>query len=170
MSYHPYGGPVPNPGPRADVGSTIREAVQDFCTNFNTANYDQCANLLAPDAYFMPPNHEMVQGKQAIERALQTFADQGYEDLRLETILVDSSGDMAVEIGRYAVSIRQPNGTTVVDRGKYLTAWRRFGAWLKIADCWSSDLLQRMSNESQTEQLPDSKNRGVIAPGIPRSA
>src|SRR5438270_2938853 len=138
MSYVPYGGTAS--APAADVVSSIREANQDLCTAFNTGNYDQCAALFAPDGCFMPPNHESAQGRKAIEHILQKFADCGYQDLRLETLRVDNSGDMAIEMGRYTVAIRQSNGTTVVDRGKYLNAWRRIGAWLKVADCWSSDL------------------------------
>jgi hypothetical protein len=45
-----------------------------------------------------------------------------------------------METGRYSVAIRQSNGTTVADRGKYLKVWRRLGAWLIMADCWSSNL------------------------------
>jgi len=45
-----------------------------------------------------------------------------------------------MEIGRYTVAIRQPNGTVVADRGKYVKVWHRLGAWLMLADCWSSNL------------------------------
>jgi len=45
-----------------------------------------------------------------------------------------------VEIGRYNVAIRQSDGTIQADRGKYVRAWRRLGAWLIIADSWSSNL------------------------------
>jgi len=137
-SYRSYGSPVPS-GP-LDVESTIRDLTQDFCTAFNTANYDHCAEMFAPDGTLMPPNHDLVQGSKAIERTLQRFADLGYEDLRRETIRVEASGDLAVEIGRYTVSIRQNNGTTVVDRGKYVNSWRRLGAWRIVTDCWSSNL------------------------------
>ena len=170
MPYRPYGGSVPNSGPLVDVGATIRDIVQDFATAFNTGNYDHCAAQFAPDGCFMPPHQEMVQGNKAIERTLQQFADRGYQDLRMETIRVDSSGDMAVEIGRYTVSIRQPNGTTVVDRGKYLNAWRRFGVWLKVADCWSSDLPTEAPQQIQEKQLPDSDNVRILSPDVPRSA
>ena len=149
--YQSYGGPTPK-GPLMDVESTIREIDQDFCTAFNTGNYDQCVALYAPEGCFMAPHHELVQGKAAIERALRKFGEYGYENLRLEPIRVESSGDMAIEMGRYTVSIRQANGTTVMDRGKYLNAWRRFGAWLKVADCWSSDLppIIQANEENQT--------------------
>jgi ketosteroid isomerase-like protein len=50
---------------------------------------------------------------------------------------VDSSGDMAMEVGRYSVTIRNQNGTLMAERGKYVKVWRRLGAWLILADCWS---------------------------------
>jgi ketosteroid isomerase-like protein len=88
----------------------------------------------------MAPHYDPAYGPKAVERLLRQFGESGYEDLRLETVRVDSSGDMAVEIGRYTVAIRQPDGTIVADRGKYVKAWRRLGAWLIVADCWSTNL------------------------------
>jgi uncharacterized protein (TIGR02246 family) len=164
MSYVPYGNVVPSGGRSTDVISAIRDANQDFCTAFNTGNYDQCANLFTSDGCFMAPNQQTVQGNKAIERMLQKFGDMGYEDLRLETLRVDHSVDMAVEIGRYTVSIRQTNGTTVVDRGKYLNAWRRIGTWLKSADCWSSDLALMTRPASPSEQYRDPADPGMISP------
>ncbi|MBV8050215.1 MAG: nuclear transport factor 2 family protein [Acidobacteriaceae bacterium] len=132
-----YGASVPSPG--QDPEATIRGLTQDFCTAFNTGNYDHCAVIFRSDAEFMPAHQESCQGAKAIERILREWGDQGYEDLRLETLSVDSSGDMAVETGRYSVTIRR--GTNIVaDAGKYLRSWRRLGAWLITADCWSSNL------------------------------
>ncbi|MBZ5706664.1 MAG: nuclear transport factor 2 family protein [Acidobacteriia bacterium] len=123
-----------------DVESTIRGLTQDYSTAFNTGNYEQVAELFAADGLFMPPHHEGAQGPKAIERVLRDHGETGYQDLRLETTRVDSSGDMAIEIGRYAVAVRQGNGTTLADRGKFIHAWRRLGVWLMVAACWSSDL------------------------------
>lgn len=123
-----------------DVDSTIRGLTQDLCTAFNTGNYDHGAALFSLDGVFMPPNRELTQGPKAIERALQELGELGHQDLRFETVRVDYSGDMAIEIGRYTVAIAQANGTTVADRGKYLRAWHRLGAWLIRADCWNSNL------------------------------
>jgi uncharacterized protein (TIGR02246 family) len=122
------------------VESAIRELTQDFSTAFNTANYDQVAALFAADALFMPPHREAIQGTKAIEQALREYGESGYQDLRLETVRVDHSADMAIEIGRYTVAIERGNGTTVADRGQFVHAWRRTGVWLMIADCWSSSL------------------------------
>jgi len=130
---------VSDPGPIRDVESMLRGFTQDFCTAFNTGNYDHAAALFNSDAVFMPPHRESSQGVKPIERVLREFGDNGYEDLRFETTRVDSSADMAVEIGRYSVTIRR--GTNIIaDRGKYLRTWRRLGVWLITADCWSSSV------------------------------
>lgn len=138
--YQPFGGSSSNAKPLLDVESTIRGLTQDLCTAFNTGNYDQMAVLFAADGLFMPAHREPVQGPQAIERVLRDLADSGYEDLRFDTTRVEYSDDLAVEIGRYTVAIRQNNGTMLVDRGKFVHAWRRLGIWRMIADSWSSNL------------------------------
>jgi ketosteroid isomerase-like protein len=123
-----------------DVESQIRGLTQDFATSFNTGNYDQAAGLFGADGVLMAPHHEQAYGPKAVERVLRLLGDAGYQDLRAETLRVESSGDMAMELGRYAIAIRQANGTTVADRGKYVKVWRRLGAWRLTADCWSSNL------------------------------
>jgi uncharacterized protein (TIGR02246 family) len=138
--YRPFGGSLPNSGPFLDVESTIRGLTQDFSTAFNTGNYDQAAALFASDGLFKVPHNEAAHGPKAVERLLRQYSDSGYQELRFETVRVDYSGDIAVELGNYTVRVRQANGTTIADRGTFVHAWRRFGAWLLIADCWSTKL------------------------------
>jgi uncharacterized protein (TIGR02246 family) len=138
--YRPYSSSLADSRPFLSVDSLIRNLGQDFVTSFNTGNYDQVAALFTQDGAFMAPHHDPAYGPKAVERLLHQFADSGYEDLRLETLRVEASGDLAMEIGRYSVAIRQPDGTILADRGKYVKAWRRLGAWLIVADCWSSNL------------------------------
>jgi uncharacterized protein (TIGR02246 family) len=138
--YRPYSSSLADSRPFMDVESLIRNLAQDFVTSFNTGNYDQVAALFAQDGAFMAPHQDPAYGPKAVERLLRQCAEAGYEDLRLETVRVEASGDLAMEIGRYTVAIRQPDGTILADRGKYVKAWRRLGAWLIVADCWSSNL------------------------------
>lgn len=137
--YRPSVPGVSGSSPFRDVESILRGLTQDFCTAFNTGNYDHAAALFTPDAIFMPPYRESSRGSSQIERLLRSFGESGYQELRLETTRVDHSGDMAVEVGRYTVTIRRGN-TTVADRGEYVRGWHRLGAWLITADCWSSNL------------------------------
>jgi ketosteroid isomerase-like protein len=120
-----------------DVQSQLRELTQDFATSFNTGNYDQAATMFASDGVLMAPQYEGAYGQKSVERLLRQLGEAGYSDLRLETTRVDHSGDMAMEIGRFSLVIRKADGTLAPERGKYVKVWRRLGAWLILADCWS---------------------------------
>jgi ketosteroid isomerase-like protein len=166
--YRPYSSSFAGSGSSMDVESTIRGLSQDFSMNFNTGNYDQVANLFASDGYFMVPHHEWVSGPKPIERKLREFGEAGFQDLRLETLRVDYSGDMAMEVGKYSVSIVLDSGGSTTDRGKYLKVWRRLGAWRIVADCWSSNL--PVASVRPIEQKAKVDNVTVIPSEVPKSA
>jgi uncharacterized protein (TIGR02246 family) len=138
--YRPVSGSAPNVNSWLDAQSAIRGLTQDFATSFNTGNYDQAAALFTSDGLLMPPQRETAQGPKPIESMLREIAEAGYENLRLETLRVEESGDMAVETGRYTIAIYQANHTTVVERGKFVHTWRRLGIWRMAVNCWNSDL------------------------------
>jgi ketosteroid isomerase-like protein len=152
--YRPYSSSLTDPRPIMDVQSMIRNLAQDFVTSFNTGNYDQVSALFAQDGVFMVGQHDPAYGPKAVERLLRDVGEAGFEDLRLETVRVETSGDLAMEIGRYTVSIRQLDGSIFVDRGKYLKAWRRLGVWLIVADCWSSSSPIPASPHADIEHFP----------------
>jgi uncharacterized protein (TIGR02246 family) len=160
--YRPYTSPQQGTGSSSDVETTIRGLTQDFRTAFNTGNYDQVATLFAADGVFMAPNHEPVTGQKAIERKLAEFGDEGYQDLRVETLRVDYSGDMAMEVGRYTVSIVKEDGHSVIDHGKYLVVWRRLGAWRVVADCWSSNLPVAVLEGKNDKGLPLAEKLTIV--------
>ena len=168
--YRPYSSPIGESASSMDVLSTIRGLTQDFSMNFNTGNYDQVAGLFASDGIFMAPHNESIVGPKPIERKLREFGESGYQDLRLETIRVDSSGDMAMEIGRYSVSVVSENSSTQADRGKYVKVWRRLGAWRIVADCWSSNLPAASAQASEEKSMPPGDKVTVISNEVPKSA
>lgn len=135
--YRPYTSAPTDFRPFRDVESQLRDLSQDFTTAFNTGNYDQAASFFAADGVLMAPHHEGAYGQKPVERLLRQLGEAGYSDLRLETMRVDHTTDMAMELGRFSVVIRKADGTKVPERGKYVRVWRRLGAWLLVADCWS---------------------------------
>jgi ketosteroid isomerase-like protein len=135
--YRPYSRTEADSRPFRDVQSQLCDLTQDFTTSFNTGNYDQAAALFAGDGVLMAPHLEAAYGQKMVERLLRRLGEEGYTDLRVETTRVEHSGDMAMELGRFSMIVRQPDGTLAPQRGKYVKVWRRLGAWLIIADCWS---------------------------------
>jgi uncharacterized protein (TIGR02246 family) len=166
--YRPYASPIGGSSSSMDVLSTIRGLTQDFSMNFNTGNYDQVAGLFASDGLFMAPHNESIVGPKPIERKLREFGESGYQDLRLETIRVDSSGDMAMEVGRYSISVMNEHNAPKADRGKYVKVWRRLGAWRIVADCWSSNLPAEPASEEKS--MPSDDKVTVISSEVPKSA
>jgi ketosteroid isomerase-like protein len=135
--YRPYTSPSVDSRPFRDVESQLRDLTQDFQTSFNTGNYDLAAGLFASDGVLMAPHYEAAYGQKPVERLLRQLSEAGYGDLRLETTRVEHSGDMAMEVGRFSVVVRQADGTLVPERGKYVKVWKRLGVWRLMADCWS---------------------------------
>src|SRR5439155_16450835 len=135
--YRPYLSSLADSRSFLDVESQLRSLTQDYVTSFNTGNYDQVATMFVPDGVLMAPSREAANGRKCVERLLRDLGEEGYSDMRVETIRVENSGDMAMEVGRYSVTIRQANGTLIPERGKYVKVWRRLGAWLILADCCS---------------------------------
>ena len=139
--YRPYSNTGADLRPFRDVESQIRDLTQDFATSFNTGNYDQAASMFAVDGVFMAPLYEGAYGQKTVERLLRQLGESGYSDLRMETTRVDHSGDMAMELGRFSLTLHKADGTALPERGKYVKVWKRLGAWLIMADCWSKTSL-----------------------------
>lgn len=135
--YRPYSSSAADSHPPRSVESHLRDLTQDFAMSFNTGNFDQAAALFTTDGVLMTSCLESAQGRKQVEGSLRQLADFGYSDLRMETMRVEQSSDMAMELGRFTVQLRKGDGTSVPERGNYVKVWRRLGAWLVLADCWS---------------------------------
>ena len=135
--YRHYPGPDADSRPFRDVQSQLRDQTQDFATSFNTGNYDHAARVFASDGVLMAPQYEGAYGQKQVEHLLRELGELGYSDLRMETTRVDSSADMAMELGRFSLMLRKADGTMIPGQGKYVRVWRRVGAWLLMADSWN---------------------------------
>ncbi len=50
------------------------------------------------------------------------------------------------------------------EHGKYVKVWRRLGAWLIVADCWSRTRAGRERSRGVAEIRADRKNEGRVEP------
>jgi len=90
------------------------------------------------DAQFMPPNGEIVSGREAIQEAMQGLIDAGIKGLRLEAIEVEGHGDTAYEVGKGTLT--GEDGQTI-DEVKYIVIWKKVGdAWKLHRDIFNSYL------------------------------
>ena len=97
------------------------------------ANYTQ-------DAKLMPPNHDMVQGRTAIQAFFAEFPP--LSDVQLDNIEVEGAGDTAYTRGTYTITMTPEGADPITESGKYLTIHRKQadGSWPLAFDIWNSDL------------------------------
>ena len=131
------------PQEQAMTQADYRQAVEEVNARFmEAAGAGDAAALTAlytSDAYIMPPNMEMIQGQEAIRGLWNDMFSMGAPNLRLTTVDVMGSGDLAYEVGSYSIEMSM-EGSPVSETGNYLVVWRRTAdGWKLHADMWNSD-------------------------------
>lgn len=119
--------------------ASIEAASVAFEEAYNSGDAAALAALYTEDAMLLPPDVVRMDGRQAVQNFLQGAMDSGpLEDLRLETLEVEDSGDLASEVGKFTVLGRDgaPAGT-----GKYIVVWKKGsdGTWRLHRHIWNSD-------------------------------
>jgi uncharacterized protein (TIGR02246 family) len=91
------------------------------------------------DATMVPPDGELVKGRQAIGEFYTKLIQMGMKDIVLTTIEVGGSGDIVYEIGKTRVRIQPEGQEAILDSTKYLVIWKRqTDGTLKVhVDIWN---------------------------------
>jgi len=127
-------------------GTALRKAIEaqtaKWAAAYNRQDAAGVAALYTEDAIVLPPNHDMVQGRKAIEDLMNGEFQMGAHDLVLETLDVVAMGDAACEIGKYTIKIKAQGQPVMTDAGKYMGLFKRQedGAWLLYRDTWNSSM------------------------------
>lgn len=101
------------------------------------------ANLYTKDAIVLPPNTEMVQGRDSIKSFWESVTKMGIVNIHLTTTNITGSGNIAVETGKYDLEVYPEGKEAINDHGKYLVVWQQQNdnSWKIIRDMWSSDVV-----------------------------
>jgi uncharacterized protein (TIGR02246 family) len=111
----------------------IEANTKQFTEAFNKGDAAAVANMYTMGARVLPPNGEMVEGRANIQKFWQGAMSAGMKMVSLETVHVETQGNLAVEIGRYTLTMPGAGGTTTTDKGKYVVVWKREGQSWKLA-------------------------------------
>ena len=123
----------------------MREAIEtlaaDFGKAFTNRDIDAVVSFYTDDCKVLAPNAPRVDGKSAMREVLQSYFDMGAEGLTLTTLDVIEAGDVAVECGRYELTIRPPDADSFIDVGKYVAVHQRQadGSLKMLVDTWNTD-------------------------------
>jgi uncharacterized protein (TIGR02246 family) len=124
------------------VRKAIEETNAKWAEAFNQGDAAAVAALYTDNAVLMPPNNEMIQGREGIQQFWNGAMQMGMTDVTLTTVDLEGSGNLAYEIAKYSLTI-QPEGQEVMkDVGKYIVVWKRQedGTWKIQADIWNTSM------------------------------
>lgn len=115
------------------VRAAIDANTKQFIEAFNKGDAAAVANLYTMDARLLPPNGEMVESRANIQKFWQGAISAGLKMVSLETLHIETQGNIAVEVGRYTSTVPGAGGVTTTDNGKYVVLWKREGRSWKLA-------------------------------------
>jgi ketosteroid isomerase-like protein len=130
------------PDTRAADAQTIRDLDAQWSKTAAAHDVDGTVAYYSDDASVLPPNAPIATNKEAIRAGWAASVGPGVDfSFQSNKVEVASSGDMAYDVGTYAVSMKD-EGNPVTDRGKYVAVWKKQpdGKWKAVADTWNSDL------------------------------
>jgi uncharacterized protein (TIGR02246 family) len=124
----------------ASAAEAIEGARLRFADALRLNDAASAAAMYADDATLLAPAAEVLRGRSAIERFWRTGLESGLEDVRLVVLELRHRGEVAIEIGQYALRVASESGA-VVDRGRYLTVHRMQpdGSWRRAAEMFGPD-------------------------------
>ena len=126
----------------AQVRETIEAANLKFGEAVRQGDAAALAALYTDDAIILPPNSDMIQGRQGIEEFWGMVIQMGVTDAILTTVDVMGSDDLVYEIGQYTLTIQPEGQEPVEDMGKYVVVWKlqADGSWKLHVDIWNTSI------------------------------
>jgi uncharacterized protein (TIGR02246 family) len=125
-----------------DVRKAIEKVNLLETEGFRRGDAAAVAALYAEDAVLLPPNSEMIRGRQKIEEYWNTEIQMGVKDVVLTTVELSKVYDDTVhEMGDYTIIIHQNGKKPIEDIGKYIVIWKHTAdGWKLYRDIWNSNL------------------------------
>jgi uncharacterized protein (TIGR02246 family) len=124
------------------IREKIEAANKGFVKAFNKGDLKKAIEVYTDDATILPPNADIMKGKEAITAYWQAGLDMGIKEAKLETVEVTPVGEKyAYELGKYELKIQLGGGQTITDHGKYMMVWKLVdGSWKWHSDAWNTSL------------------------------
>jgi len=134
--------------------SRARQAIQAAVTQYvaatNEGDAEALTDLYADDAVLLPPDHEPIQGREAIGAFWRQGTDPGLE---VRTMRMEVDGDVGYLVGSYHLPETEEEPA---DSGKYVMCLRRQadGSWKLTADIWNSSSATEEGDEHERGPAP----------------
>ena len=120
----------------------IRAIIPGWLDAVRRSDTEAIARIYAEDGRFMVPNAPTAEGRAAVAAAWGHLLSLPGVALTFGPTHIEAaaSGDLAFEIGAYALAFDR-GGQRTEDHGKYVVVWKRVdGGWKAAVDILNSDL------------------------------
>jgi len=123
-----------------NIKETINSLYQNFESTFAQGNAKSISEFYTERAMLVPPESDLVQGKENIAAFWQTAIDMGIKSVKLNLLEIEQHGDTAIEVGKYTM---MTENNDVIDHGKGIVIWKlENGHWKLHRDMWNTSLTQ----------------------------
>ena len=121
---------------------TVRDAFTSICQQFQKsieqADLEVIGNLYGEDAKILPPNMDMLEGKDSIQAFWQGALEMGIKSYQPEILEVEHSGNLGFFVGKYTL---YGDGNQVINKGKFITVFKNIdGKWKVYRDIFNSSI------------------------------
>jgi uncharacterized protein (TIGR02246 family) len=131
-------GGAPTAAQESGLRAAVEAANRQFSAALSQGDAAKIASLYSSAAQLFPPNGDIVQGREGIQKAWQGVVDSGVAGATLTTMEVEAGGGVAYEVGRYEMTDKSGKA---IDHGKYITIWKNeSGAWKIHRDIWNTSV------------------------------
>jgi ketosteroid isomerase-like protein len=121
-----------------DFDDSVKDGNKSFTEAVSRHDSIAIAALYHSNARVLPPNGEMVKGRDAIQDFWKGMMSPSVTGLKLHSVDTEKRDDLGVETGTYEV---MGEHDATLDRGKYIVVWKKDdGKWKIYRDIWNSDL------------------------------
>lgn len=129
------------PATAQEAARAIEAANARFVQAFDRGDAAALGAMYTENAFVLPPEAKMVEGRKAIESFWDGAMRHGARNLTLRSLRVDELGDAAArEIGRFTLDMPARGGGLARVEGKYVVVWVKDGGdWRLETDIWNAD-------------------------------
>ncbi|MBI1941234.1 MAG: SgcJ/EcaC family oxidoreductase [Acidobacteria bacterium] len=135
--------PAP-PDTRVADAATLRDLDAQWSKATAAKDVEGFVGFFADDGMLFPPSTPKVTEKDGIRKwATEMITNPGFAvGWQVTKAEAARSSDLGYTMGTYELTVHDPKGKPVTDRGKYITVWKKQadGTWKVAADIFNSDL------------------------------
>lgn len=113
---------------------------EDWVTALHTKQLEPILKFYAADAAFLQPSGERITGAAALRNLFQTIMTNFNSDLTLDSLNLETSGDLAYDSGEFDESLTNiASSAKIASKGDYVIIYKRqaSGGWRIVQHVWT---------------------------------